>query len=299
MSPELMDRYVKAGKTIRQIRRSASEIVYEGKSYLDICEDIEEATREKGCEPAFPCNIGVNEVAAHYTASPHDDKVIPADSVVKVDLGAHLDGCIADTAVTVILNPEYELMLIAADEALDRALKAVSPGTKIRKVSRIVQRTIEGYGYKPISNLCGHRTTPYVVHASPSIPNLASPFTHGKLEPDNVYAIEPFVTTKDAAAKVIDGPPGNIHHIAKLRKPKSRTARNLFHRIYAKYRTLPFTLRWLLKEGIFSDIRMSFETLRKEARIESYPTYYEQTSKPVVQAEHSILLTRKEVVVLT
>ncbi len=298
MSPEVIDRYVKAGRTVKEIRSRIVNLVREGESFLDICVDIEETTRKKGCEPAFPCNIGVNEVAAHYTASIDDQNVIPADSVVKLDLGAHVDGYVADSAVTVILNPEYEPMLIAAEEALDRALKIISPGTKIRDVSMTIQRTIVAYGYQPISNLCGHGIKPYIVHASPSIPNVASPFLYGKLESDNVYAIEPFVTTKDAAAVVVDGPCGNIYHLTKLKRPKDENCEKLFDRIYAAYRTLPFTTRWILKETS-NEASRSLERLLETRHVEAYSVFYERTGKPVVQAEHSILLTEKDVILLT
>lgn len=298
MSPEVIDRYVKAGRTVREIRSRIVDLVYEGKSFLEICEDVEETTREKGCEPAFPCNIGVNEVAAHYTACPDDQNTIPADSAVKLDLGAHVDGYIADTATTVILNPEHEPMLMAAQEALDRALKIVSPGIKIRYVSTIIQRTIEAYGYRPITNLCGHGIKPYIVHASPSIPNVASPFLSGKLEAENVYAIEPFVTTKDGAATVVEGPCGNIYHLTKLKRPKDNKSKGLFDRIYAAYRTLPFTTRWISKENA-DEASGSFERLLEEKCVEAYPVYYERTGKPVVQAEHSILLAEKDIILLT
>jgi len=299
LSPEVIERYVQAGNVIKHVRDSITNLVDEGKSFLEICETIEEATRKKGCEPAFPCNIGVNEVAAHYTASANDKSVIPANSVVKLDLGAHLQGNIADTAMTVILNPEFEPMLIAAEEALDKAIKLISPGTKIKDVSRSIQRTIESYGYKPIANLCGHRTTPYVIHAGPSIPNIVSPFISGKFESNNVYVIEPFATTRDAAGTVVDGPSGNIYHISRLKRPRDKMPEKLFDQIYATYKTLPFTIRWLLKGTSSEKIMKTFETLLRERYIEAYPIFYEKTGKPVVQAEHSILLTEKETIILT
>jgi len=290
---------VRAGETIREVRDSIPNLVGEGKSFLDTCESVEGAIREKGCEPAFPCNIGVNEVAAHYTASPEDKNVIPSNCVVKLDLGAHFKGYIADSAITVILNAEYEPMLIAAREALDRALRIISPGTKIKDVSRIAERTIESYGYKPISNLCGHRIMPYVIHASPSIPNVISPFVFGKFDSDNIYAIEPFVTTKDAAGIVVNGPSGNIYRLARTKHPKDKASKMLFNQIYHTHRTLPFTLRWLLKGTSAEWFSKRFKILLRERRLESYPVLYEQSGRPVVQAEHSILLTEKETIILT
>jgi methionyl aminopeptidase len=299
LSPEIIERYVKAGSAIRQIRNLVTNLVYEGKTFLEICESIEAAIRKKGCEPAFPCNIGVNEVTAHYTASADDRNVIPAGSVVKLDFGAHIEGNLVDAAATVILNPEYEPMLVAATEAVDKAVRIIAPGTKIKDVSRIIQRTIESYGYRPIVNLTGHRIMPYIVHTNPSIPNVASQFTLGKFDSDNVYAIEPFVTTKDAAGITVDGSGGNIYHLTRLKRPKDQMCRKLFDHIYETYKTLPFTLRWLLKETSLGEVRRKFEFLIREGCVKDYPVLYEQTGRPVVQMEHSILLTDKETITLT
>jgi methionyl aminopeptidase len=290
---------VKAGKIIKGIRKSIANFVYEGKSFLEICEFIEESSRRERCQPAFPCNIGVNEVAAHYTASPNDKKVVTADSVVKLDFGVHINGHIADTAMTVILNQEYEPMLLAAEEAIDRVSKILSHGTNIKDVSMIIQKTIESYGYKSITNLCGHRVLPYVVHASPSIPNVYSPSISGKLEAGNVYAIEPFVTVKNAAGLVVEGEGGNIYHITKLKRPKDKMSRNFFEKIYRTYKTLPFTTRWFLKGADVETVKRNLGTLLTEKRIEAYPVFFERTRKPVVQAEHSFLITDKETIFLT
>jgi methionyl aminopeptidase len=290
---------VKAGSVIRQIRNSMTYLVDEGKTFLEICESIEGAIREKGCEPAFPCNIGVNEVAAHYTASPDDKNVIPAGSVVKLDFGARIEGNLVDAATTIILDPEYEPMFIAAREAVDRAVKVIVPGTKIKDVSRIIQRTIESYGYKPVANLTGHRIMPYIVHASPSIPNVASEFAFGKFDSGNVYAIEPFITTVDAAGVVVAGSCGNIYHIAKMKRLKDKESRDLLRSVYDNYKTLPFTLRWLLKETSPEEMRRGFNFLLIEGYVKDYPIFYEQTGRPVVQMEHSILLTDKETITLT
>ncbi len=39
---------------------------------------LKDLIRSKGGKPAFPCNVSINEVAAHYTAPPGDKSVIPA-----------------------------------------------------------------------------------------------------------------------------------------------------------------------------------------------------------------------------
>jgi methionyl aminopeptidase len=68
--------------------REAKEIVKEGVPLLEICEKVEASIKKKGGELAFPCNICLNEVAAHYSSPPNDIRTVPREAVVKVDLGA-------------------------------------------------------------------------------------------------------------------------------------------------------------------------------------------------------------------
>ena len=115
---EDLQKQQRACKIAREIREEMRRTVREGMPIIDICEKVESLTREKGGKPAFPCNVSVNEVAAHYTSPPEDKRTIPERSIVKVDIGVHVDGYIADTATSVCFDPEYDDMVITAEEAL-------------------------------------------------------------------------------------------------------------------------------------------------------------------------------------
>ncbi len=99
-----------------------------GKHTLRLSEFVESNIRNLGATPAFPCNICANESAAHYTAEIDDQKIIPHNSILKVDLGAHVEGCIADTAVTLCYNDELLDMTEATKSALNEALKVIKDG---------------------------------------------------------------------------------------------------------------------------------------------------------------------------
>ena len=70
---------------------------------------LESEIKKRGAKCAFPVNTSINEVAAHYTAEPNDEITITDNDLVKIDLGAQIDGYIADTAVTVCYNPEFDI----------------------------------------------------------------------------------------------------------------------------------------------------------------------------------------------
>ncbi|MEM2093807.1 MAG: M24 family metallopeptidase, partial [Candidatus Bathyarchaeia archaeon] len=144
---DVVEKYMKAGRIASEVRKEARSLVREGAPLLSICEEVEKLIQDKGGSPAFPCNVCVNEVAAHYSSPPGDKSIIPKGSLVKLDIGVHVDGYIADTATTVSLNPELEPMVQAVDEALRQAVKAVAPGVRTNSIGETVEKTVQKFGF--------------------------------------------------------------------------------------------------------------------------------------------------------
>lgn len=296
---EELESYIKAGEAIAQVKKEAPRLVKEGGTTLNICQKIEEQTRLDGCKPAFPCNVDINEVAAHYTSPPGDKSLIPENSIVKIDLGAQFNGYVADTAVTVNFNDELQSMSLAVQEALERALKIIQVGTKLSEVGSAIERAIKEKGFRPISNLTGHGLARYQIHASPTIPNVNMPLMFGRFEADRAYAIEPFATTRDGAGEIFESLEGYIYRITKIKPPKEETAEKLFETIRRESLTLPFAQRWFTSTLPREEFSLAFNSLLSTHHIESYPVLVERRRRPVAQAEHSVYLRSGETIILT
>lgn len=295
---DILQKYYKAGKIASEVRGAAQNIVHERTPIIEICEKIESMIREKGGKPAFPCNVCINDVAAHYTSPPGDTNVIPNGSIVKVDIGVHIDGYIADTATTVCLNPEYTPLFKAAESALNKACKAIRHGIKASEIGSLIQKTIESYGFKPIWNLNGHKTVRFVIHAGKSIPNV-SRLNGTKIDVDEVYAIEPFVTYKNANGKVIDATETYIYRYVKDRLQKRDSAKILLQKIKSEFHTLPFAKRWIYNELPPEEFEGAFHELLSSKAVMAYPVLVEASGNIVAQAEHTVIVTENECIVLT
>jgi len=57
-------------------------------------------TSTKGVELAFPPNISIDECAAHDSAAPLEKRTIHKNALIKIDLGANINGMLSDTART-------------------------------------------------------------------------------------------------------------------------------------------------------------------------------------------------------
>ncbi len=298
ISEEVLQKYRKAGKIAAEVRKEMRSFVKESMPIIDLCEKVESMIEKKGGKPAFPCNVSINEIAAHYTSPPLDKQLIPENSIVKVDIGAHIDGYIADTAITVCFNPEYENLVRTAEEALEKAIEILRPGLSISQFGTMIEKTIKSRGFKPISNLTGHQIGRYLVHAGRALPNI-SHLSFSKINAGEIFATEPFVTVADAAGKVKNEPEAYIFRFIKPKSLRDQYAKRLLLYIQKNFHTLPFTERWLGGCIPQSHYRNAFSELLSSKSVMSYPVFVEASRKPVAQAEHTVLIMEDGCLVLT
>ena len=265
---------------------------------MQVCEKAEALILEKGGKPAFPCNVSINEVAAHYTSPPNDERKIPEKAVVKVDIGVHVDGYVTDTAFTACFNPEYRSMQIAAEHALQAGIENVHADMATSKIGAIIEKNIKNRGFKPIANLTGHSVGRYLIHAGTSIPNVMQ-ISFGKVKAGEVYAIEPFVTLPDAVGRVENSSEITIFRLVKAISVKNLYAKQLLKFIEENFRTLPFAERWLKGAVPKERHREAFKELLKTKAVMGYPVFVEVSRKPVTQAEHTVLITENGCEILT
>ena len=295
---EALGKFRLSGKILRETREEMRSYVRENMSIIEVCEKVESLIRQKGGKPAFPCNVSINEVAAHYTSPPNDVRRIPEKALVKVDLGVHVDGYVTDTAFTACFNTDYTNMQSAAEHALKVAIDNIHSGISTSKIGEIIEKSIKNRGFKPIANLTGHSVGRYLIHAGTSIPNVAQ-ISFAKVKAGEVYAIEPFVTLPDAVGRVEDSSEITIFRLVKAKSMKNPYAKQLLKYIEGNFRTLPFAERWLKSVVPADQHREAFKELRKSKAIMGYPVFVEVSRKPVSQAEHTVLITENGCEVLT
>ncbi len=298
MTSEELEKLRKAGKIAAEVRSYAERTVREDVKVLDICEGVEEEIQRRGAKPAFPCNVDIDWVGAHYTSPPGDMSRVPPNSLVKVDIGVHVDGYIGDTAVSICLNPEHIALKQATDEALQTAIKTINPGVKMSAVGAAVQSTIQKYGLRVIRNLTGHGVSRYIIHSGKVVPNIGS-LNGARFEEGEVYAVEPFATTSKGGGEVVESDAAYIYRVLREKQPKSEEARRLLNYIKENYRTLPFAQRWIFKAFPREDTPAAFEGLIRDKFIRGYPVLVEAKRELIAQSEHTILVTRGGCEVLT
>ena len=286
MSPDLTaDRYEKhreAGEILAEVREETAERVEVGASHLEVAAYAEERIRELGGEPAFPVNISIDHEAAHATPTPDDDATF-GEEMVNLDIGVHVDGWLADTAITVDLSGTPDLAAAPA-EALEAALDVIEAGVETGEIGAEIEAVVDGYGYNPVVNLTGHGLGHWEQHTEPNIPNRG--VEQGvELEAGDVVAIEPFAT--DGGGKVNEGSHEEIYSLEREASVRNRQARAALEQIVEEFKTLPFARRWLETDRA----EMALRRLARDDVVHGYPVLQEQEGCLVSQTEHTVIVT--------
>jgi methionyl aminopeptidase len=275
-----------AGRVAAEARRLGVSLCTEGALLLDIAERIEGHMRSRGAPPAFPTCLSIDHVAAHYSPV-HDDRLaLKRGNVVKLDLGAQVDGYIADTAVSVEIGTRNWTDLIKASEvALDTAIEVCRPKTPTRLIGAAIERAIESYGFKPISNLTGHTIERYHLHAGKSVPNVGG-VGDDVIEAGDTLAIEPFST--NGAGKVEGKKSGNIYRLLSAREIAPPSLNEFLRKIVEIFKTLPFSERWAYALDPKAPAHLG--RLLRAGRIMTYESLLDAGRGIVAQTEHTMIV---------
>jgi len=285
---------IKAGEIGKKIKEYAKTIVKKDILLLEIAEKIESKIIELGGKPAFPTNLSINEIAAHYTPSYNDET--KAHGLLKVDMGVHINGWVADFTFSVDLenNEENKKLIEASKKALDKAIEKAEQKEPLGEIGKAIQDVIESYGFSPIINLTGHEMEEYQLHAGLVIPNISTG-NREKLK-SGLYAIEPFTT--NGSGKIYEGKMSGIYALENDRKVRNPEARNVLSFIIEEYKTLPFCSRWLVKK-FGTKALLALKQLEDNGNVHQYPQLIEGSKAKVAQSEDTILVDEKGEVIVT
>ncbi|WP_296873734.1 type II methionyl aminopeptidase [uncultured Methanobrevibacter sp.] len=304
----MIESYIESGKIASRIREDASKMIKDGALAIDIVEYVESEILKSGAQIAFPCNLSINEVAAHYTSPAGDKTVIHAGDMVKLDLGAMIDGYIADTAVTIIADGNiderytqdeinlHEEIVEASAAGLEAAIATARAGVEISKIGAAVHEAISEYKLNPIFNLMGHSLEQNNLHAGISIPNYDNHDNY-VLEEGQAVAIEPFATNGEG---YINDAPGHYIFSYMANKPfRMKSTQRVLKYIQQNHRYVPFSGRWITDEFGERKGAIALKQLSDAMAVYPYAPLREKEGCFVSQKEHTLIIEKEGCTVTT
>lgn len=289
ISKEALRDYLKAGEISKKVKEYIKEIVKKDVLILEIAEKIEGKIRELGGGIAFPTNISIDEVAAHYTPAIGDET--RASGLIKIDLGVEVNGYIADTAVSFDLTEDnkHKDIIELNNRVLEEAIKRLGVGSPLKTIGNTISSLVEEDGrFKVIRNLSGHCLEQNELHAGLSVINLKN---ENETPLENIaIAIEPFLT--EGRGEIFEGKSSDIYVLKNEKLPRDKDARIMLNYILENFRTNPFCKRWLDKAGLLK-INYCLAVLSREGILHNFPILIEKERKVVSQAEHTVVFADK------
>jgi methionyl aminopeptidase len=278
-----MEDWFKAGEITAEAREYGRKLIKPGVKLLEVSEKVEDKIIELGGRPAFPVQLSVNHIAAHYNPHVDDSSVFKEGDLVKLDLGVHVNGAVADTAVSVDLGDNQKLVKASRD-ALKVAIEIIKPGISVREIGKVIDDEISKIGFTSVKNLGGHGIKLYKVHTSPFVPNFDNN-DNTKLEKGQVIALEPFAT--EGAGMVAEGAGSEVYELREIKPVRDRNARILLEHIKKEYNTLPFAKRWVKN---FKGYNFALANLVQRGILHHFPQLPEKTGGLVSQHEHTVIV---------
>lgn len=137
--------------------------------------------------------------------------------MVKIDLGAHIDGFIAVAAYTLVVGATAENkatgrradVILAAYHASQAALRLLKNGEGNYSVTNAVQKVTEAFKCKPIEGMLSHQLKQNKIDGEKTIiqnPTAAQKKEHEKCEFENydVFAMDVLVSSGEGQGKELD-----------------------------------------------------------------------------------------------
>lgn len=288
---DVWEKWRRAGVVAREALALARPMIKPEIRVLDIINTVENYIRENSSGTSFPCNVSLNNIAAHYTSPLNDETTLQEGDLVTVDCGSHVDGCIADTAFTIALNSDHQDLVKAAEAATNVAIKMMRPGAKLNTIGALIEDTITSAGFKPIKQLTGHQLKEYELHGEKQVPCVGGK-SEVLVEEGEVYAVETFAST--GSGNITDLPNPTIYQLLPIRVPLRFTGSKQFLGIARKeYREFPFAERWIAERMKHVTLKMAIKELRQNGALFAHHILAEEKGEFVSQHEHTVIITER------
>lgn len=185
----------------------ASNMIKPGVSCGEIDKFVTEFIRSYGGEPSFlnygngglspfryAVCVSINDEVVHGIAPV--DKIIPNNSLVKLDIGVNYKGSFSDSAKTYIIGEvslDAKRLVEACEKSLYEGIKVVKAGCKVGDIGFAIDKYVQTTGFGSVDALGGHGVG-RGVHEMPFIPHSGRRGKGPTLMENKVICIEPMLT---------------------------------------------------------------------------------------------------------
>ena len=210
-SPQEMESMRRAGAVVGATLSALRAAVRPGLRTRDLDAIANREITKLGAKPAFkgyrgfPASI-CTSINAEIVHGIPGDRVIKEGDLVKLDVGAVVEGFIGDAAITLAvgaISDEAKDLIEVTRLSLEEGIKAARQGARVGDIGAAVQNFAEGRGYGVVREYVGHGVGRFL-HEDPQIPNYGPPGKGPLLRRGMTIAIEPMVNLGGWRTRLLD-----------------------------------------------------------------------------------------------
>jgi curved DNA binding protein len=160
---------------------------------------------------AMPCCISVNEIIGHFSPCPEDSIKLKTEDLVKIELGAHIDGYAANAGHTIVVGGKAKGkaadVLNAAYNAFKAATRTIAVGSLNQDVTEKISEVCEAYEVQPMQGVLSHKTKKHLIDGNECIINKTNPeqrVDDWEFAPGDVIALDVYVSSGDGMGREAD-----------------------------------------------------------------------------------------------
>ncbi|KAJ8072382.1 hypothetical protein PM082_015941 [Marasmius tenuissimus] len=298
-----LTKYKTAADIVRDVMKKLIELAVDGARILDLCIEgdklIEQGTGAvynkavKGVKVAkgiaFPTSISVNNTVSHFSpleSDPLSSQTLAKDDVVKIHIGAHIDGFAAVSAETIVIGANAENpvtgrkadVIKAAWHAAEIAMRMVKAGNKNWAVTEAVQKVAAAWDCKPVEGMLSCQQTQNVIDGKKRVilnPSEAQKrdFEAATFAEGEVYGIDILVSTGEDGKARVEESRTTIYQrdSAVTYQLKMKNSRAVFSEVQKKAGAFPFNIRVLEDE---KRARMGLQEAVQHSLVKPYEVVY-------------------------
>ena len=297
--PAILDKYKAAAQITNAALAKVLGLCVPGADIYKVCQEtdlfIEEELKkifnnkkskklERGI--AFPTCISVNNICGHFSPMADESVLLLEGDVAKIDLGAHLDGFIAQAAHTIVVSadPASKVtgkkaeVILAAYNAMLAAQRTIKHQGTNSQVTEAIAKVAEAFGVNPLEGVISHKVKKHLIDGNDVIINKET--ADQKVEefefaPGDVIGLDIYISTGE-------GKPRESEFRTTVFKRELDTQYNLklqksrafLTEVNKRFPTLPFSIRAFedpvgakigVKECIDHDLMTGYPVLTEKA----------------------------------
>lgn len=310
----VLTKYKTAGEISNMVMKAITQEVLPGASVIDICsfgdklitdETAKLYKKDKNLKKgiAFPTCVSINEVVCHFSPLRSDPIVkVKEGDLVKIELGAHIDGYAAVVAHTLVVGatadaPASGIMadaILAAHYCSEVALRLIKAGNTNKQVTDTIQKITDSYKCTPLEGMLSYQIKRYQTEADTDKQIVLNPSEIQKKEVKDmefavheVYAMDVFVTPGTGKTKEYNANTTVYRRTEEIYQLKMKASRAFYSDVCNRFTLMPFTLRAFEEE---TKAKMGLKECVTHELLQAYPVQQDATGQPVAQFKFTVLV---------